>query len=209
MQYVSTVIALPSSLYHHRRCRCGVCPNVCQCTHHSSSSGILFRSQCQRNCIINSFFSTTSTTTEETMVKSQTSNPQKGLLQSKSSAVTAELMSCSASRAHRRKSANNGCRNTMLHKPVKTRFKRRCVVMGGRNQQWHADLVDMSNLKRQDDGTTFLLTVIDVFSKQVRCAPLKNKSAPSLVAAFNELLVDVVPTTLQIDKGLEFLNRLC
>ena len=78
-----------------------------------------------------------------------------------------------------------------------------------RNQQWHADLVDISNLKRQDDGTTFLLTVIDVFSKQVRCAPLKNKSAPSLVAAFNEVLVDVVPTTLQIDKGLEFLNRLC
>ena len=30
-----------------------------------------------------------------------------------------------------------------LHKPVTRRFKRRCVVVGGPNQQWQADLVDM------------------------------------------------------------------
>ena len=30
-----------------------------------------------------------------------------------------------------------------LHKPVRRRFKRRCVVVGGPNQQWQADLVDM------------------------------------------------------------------
>ena len=51
-----------------------------------------------------------------------------------------------------------------LHKPVRRRFKRRCVVVGGPNQQWQADLVDMSRLKKVNDGTTFILTVIDVFS---------------------------------------------
>ena len=60
-----------------------------------------------------------------------------------------------------------------LHKPVRRRFKRRCVVVGGPNQQWQADLVDMSQLKKVNDGTTFILTVIDVFSKlakeQVSC----------------------------------------
>ena len=34
-----------------------------------------------------------------------------------------------------------------LHKPVRRRFKRRCVVMGGPNQQWQADLVDMSRFE--------------------------------------------------------------
>ena len=34
-----------------------------------------------------------------------------------------------------------------LHKPVRRHFKRRCVVVGGPNQQWQADLVDMSRLK--------------------------------------------------------------
>ena len=97
-----------------------------------------------------------------------------------------------------------------LHKPVRRHFKRRCVVVGGPNQQWQADLVDMSRLKAANDGTTFLLTVIDVFSKRAWCIPLKSKSAASLVAAFRRLLNDVNnnrPTTLQTDKGSEFLNR--
>ena len=92
--------------------------------------------------------------------------------------------------------------------PVRRHFKRRCVVVGGPNQQWQADLVDMSRLKTANDGTTFLLTVIDVFSKRAWCIPLKSKSAASLVAAFRRLLNDVNrPTTLQTDKGSEFLNR--
>ena len=74
-----------------------------------------------------------------------------------------------------------------LHKPVRRHFKRRCVVVGGPNQQWQADLVDMSRLKTANDGTTFLLTVIDVFSKRAWCIPLKNKSAASLVAAFRRV----------------------
>ena len=95
-----------------------------------------------------------------------------------------------------------------LHKPVRRHFKRRCVVLGGPNQQWQADLVDMSRLKAANDGTTFLLTVIDVCSKRAWCIPLKSKSAASLVAAFRRLLNDVNrPTTLQTDKGSEFLNR--
>ena len=40
------------------------------------------------------------------------------------------------------------------------------VVVGGQNQQWHADLVDVANLKKYNNGTKFLLTVIDVFSKR-------------------------------------------
>ena len=97
-----------------------------------------------------------------------------------------------------------------LHKPVRRHFKRRCVVVGGPNQQWQADLVDMSRLKQTNDGTTFLLTVIDVFSKRAWCVPLKSKSAASLVTAFRQLLSNGnnrAPTTLQTDKGSEFLNR--
>ena len=94
-----------------------------------------------------------------------------------------------------------------LHKPVRRRFKRRCVVVGGPNQQWQADLVDMSRLKKTNDGITFILTVIDVFAKLAWCVPLKNKSAATLVAAFKQLLGNGAPNTLQTDKGTEFLNR--
>ena len=94
-----------------------------------------------------------------------------------------------------------------LHKPVRRRFERRCVVVGGSNQQWQADLVDMSRLKKVNDGTTFILTVIDVFSKLAWCVLLKNKSVASLVAAFTQLLSNGAPNKLQTDKGTEFLNR--
>ena len=94
-----------------------------------------------------------------------------------------------------------------LHKPARRRFKRRCVVVGGPNQQWQSDQVDMSRLKKVNDGTTFILTEIDVFSKLPWCVPLKNKSAASLVAAFTQLLSNGAPNTLQTDKGTDFLNR--
>ena len=94
-----------------------------------------------------------------------------------------------------------------LHNPVRRRFKRRCVVVGGPNQQWQADLADMWRLKKVNDGTTFILTVIDVFSKLAWCVPLRNKSAASLMAAFTQLLSNGAPNTLQTDKGTDFFNR--
>ena len=68
----------------------------------------------------------------------------------------------------------------------------------------------MSRLKQANNGITFLLTVIDVFSKLAWFVPLKNKSAAALVMALRQLLSNSnskAPTTLQTDKGSEFLNR--
>ena len=54
---------------------------------------------------------------------------------------------------------------------------------------------------------TFLLTVIDVFSKVALCVPMKNKSAASLVAALDITFSKGWPQTLQTYQGLEFLNK--
>ena len=79
--------------------------------------------------------------------------------------------------------------------------------MGSLRQQWQADLVDLSKLKKDNDGMTFLLTVIDVFSKVAWCVPMKNKSAASLVAALDTTFSKDWPKTLQTGQGLEFLNK--
>ena len=94
-----------------------------------------------------------------------------------------------------------------LHKPARRRFKRRCVIVGGMNQQWQADLVDLTTLKDDNDGMTFLLTIIDVFSKRARCIPMPSKSAATLVAALQIAFADDRPQTLQTDRGMEFLNK--
>ena len=79
--------------------------------------------------------------------------------------------------------------------------------MGGLRQQWQADLVDLSNWKNYNDGMTFLLTVIDVFSKVAWCIHLKNKSAASLVTALKSTFTNGWPKTLQTYQRLEFLNK--
>ena len=53
---------------------------------------------------------------------------------------------------------------------------------------------------------TFLLTVIDVFTKVAWCVPLKNKSATSMVAALTTTFTKTWPQTLHADQELEYLN---
>ena len=52
-----------------------------------------------------------------------------------------------------------------LHRPIKRRFPTRRVLVGGVDNTWSADLVDMQSFSKYIDGFKYLLNVIDVFSK--------------------------------------------
>ena len=75
-----------------------------------------------------------------------------------------------------------------LHKPVRYNFPRNRVIVTGIDDQWQADLVDISSLARFNKGYKFLLTCIDVFSKFAWVVPLKNKSGETLVNGFQSIL---------------------
>ena len=96
-----------------------------------------------------------------------------------------------------------------LHKPVRKTFKRRRVLVGGIDDQWQIDLVDLSSLSRENNKFRFLLTCIDVLSKYAWVVPLKDKSAQSVVVAMENILTDSnrTPNAIQGDKGKEFVNR--
>ena len=95
-----------------------------------------------------------------------------------------------------------------LHKPVRYNFPRNRVIVTGIDDQWQADLVDVSSLARFNKGYRFLLTCIDVFSKFASVVPLKNKTGESLVNGFQSILdLGQSPEKLQTDKGTGFLNR--
>ena len=64
----------------------------------------------------------------------------------------------------------------------------------------------MSHLVEENDGYRYLLTVIDVFSKQAWVKKLKKKDGKSVVDAFDEIFVTRKPVKLLTDKGKEFLN---
>lgn len=95
-----------------------------------------------------------------------------------------------------------------LHKPVRRKFKRRRVMVGGIDHQWQADLIDVQRLKKHNPGFNYILTIIDVLSKYAWVVPLKNKTGPVLVKAFEHIFEQGrKPLKLQTDKGAEFLNK--
>lgn len=95
-----------------------------------------------------------------------------------------------------------------LHKPVRKNFQRRRVIVGGIDHQWQADLIDIQRLKKYNERYSYLLCVIDVFSKYAWVVPLKNKTGTTLVQAFENIFKQGrKPLKLQTDKGTEFLNR--
>ena len=95
-----------------------------------------------------------------------------------------------------------------LHKPISRHFKRNRVIMGGIDQQWQMDLVDMQSMQKFNDGYCYLLVCIDVFSKYAWVVPLKNKKGPSLVEAFKIILASGCKLEKIItDQGTQFFNK--
>ena len=94
-----------------------------------------------------------------------------------------------------------------LHKPIRYKFQRRKVIVGGIDQQFQIDLLDVSAYAEQNEGIHFLLVVIDCFSKYAWVRPIKNKTGQSVTIAFDSILKEGrQPIAIQSDKGKEFLN---
>ena len=73
---------------------------------------------------------------------------------------------------------------------------------------WEADLASVQDVAKENDGVNYLLVVIDVLSKYVWVRPMKNKTARSLLEAFDFILSEGrKPEKLRTDKGTEFVNE--
>ena len=96
-----------------------------------------------------------------------------------------------------------------LHVPVRRKFRRRKTIVSGIGEQWQGDLVDVSSLKKYNRGNTFILTVVDCFSRVAYAVPLKNKTSKSVISGLKSVIKKAggVVRRFQSDKGIEFGNR--
>lgn len=93
-----------------------------------------------------------------------------------------------------------------LQKPARRPAKRENVVVSGIDNQW--DLANMSSFLKFNKSTTFLLVVIDIFSRFVWVQSLKNKTGKEVVKGFKQILHKGRQCKkLRTDKGSEFTNR--
>ena len=61
-----------------------------------------------------------------------------------------------------------------LHKLVIKKFKRRKVYVRFKDNIWAEDLAEMGPLSTKNRGVTYLICVIDVFTKYAWVTPLKD-----------------------------------
>jgi len=96
-----------------------------------------------------------------------------------------------------------------LHRPVTKNFRRNRVFAKSIDYLWEIDLIDLQSLKKYNNNFKYLVTCIDVLSKQAFVEALKNKSADSLLEAFKQILKKSgrKPEKIHTDRGSEFINK--
>jgi hypothetical protein len=93
-----------------------------------------------------------------------------------------------------------------LHKPIVKNFPRRKTFAKEINDLFQADLADMRNLASYNDGYSYILTCIDVFSRFGFAVPITDKRGSSVAIVFEKILAERVLNMLQTDRGVKFLN---
>ncbi|KAL4142621.1 hypothetical protein QTP88_005046 [Uroleucon formosanum] len=100
-----------------------------------------------------------------------------------------------------------------LHKPVRKIFPKRRIFTKGIDDLWAADLVIMRNYSDENKGYSYIITVIDTFSKFSWALELKKKDGINVSEAFEKIIKQAIsqnhqaPKLLHADKGLEFENK--
>jgi len=102
----------------------------------------------------------------------------------------------------------NGQETHGVHGEVRRKFKRNRVVVGGIDEQWDGDTMDMSSFAKANAGFRYILLLIDIFSKYIWVQPLKTKKGNEMVSALKVVFSQGrKPEVLRTDKGSEFVNR--
>jgi len=99
-------------------------------------------------------------------------------------------------------------KSSSLWAPRYTRYKRNSFVQIKRNFQFSIDLMFLVNYSEINDGFKYLLTTIDVFSRQAHVFALRTKKSEEVLKSI-KYLVEQVPSIkiLSSDLGTEFFNK--
>ena len=95
-----------------------------------------------------------------------------------------------------------------LHRQARKRYPTRKYIVHDIDEQWQADLADLSSLAHENNGYRYILTVVDIFSRYAWARPLKSKRGEEVAAAFEDIFREGrIPKRIQTDQGKEFENR--
>ena len=87
--------------------------------------------------------------------------------------------------------------------------KKRKVCSRFKDNVLAADLAEMGSLSSKNLGVTYLLCVMNVFTKHAWVKPFKGKKAKTVLSGFTEIVNEskCKPNKLQLDQRKEFYNN--
>ena len=94
---------------------------------------------------------------------------------------------------------------TLHSKSFKKRYNPSFIKYKG--QQMQADLIDIGNISKENNGIKYLLTIICSFTKKAWIQPIKSKKSDVVLHAFKILLKKAIkiPRSVLMDAGGEFI----
>ena len=69
-------------------------------------------------------------------------------------------------------------------------YQRAKIVVSNIDDQWQADLADMSNWQRENNGYRYILTVVDVMSRFAFARPIKHKNGQEVAQALEDIFAE-------------------
>ena len=95
-----------------------------------------------------------------------------------------------------------------IHKYPKTRFEREPIIVESIDEQWDADLIVITDLAKFNDGYSYILVLIDLFSRFCWARVIKKKTGVEVVHAFQSVFKEGRKCqSLRTDRGTEFTNK--
>jgi ribosomal protein S17 len=96
------------------------------------------------------------------------------------------------------------------HRRVIKKFPRSKTTSPGLGILWQSDLADFKSLAHANDGHTFVLFCIDIFSRFTYAVPLRSKSNPEMIRGFTKIfkMSKTIPHSIGTDSGMEYKGRL-
>lgn len=95
-----------------------------------------------------------------------------------------------------------------LHKEMKE-GRRNPHFLYLKNHRKEIDLCDVAKFKKDNDGVTFIVILIDCWTRFMVAEPVKNKSATDVLEAVKRMFnrIKEFPKYLGGDRGVEFINK--
>ena len=95
-----------------------------------------------------------------------------------------------------------------IHRSARCNYPCRKYDIGGLDEIFQADLVEMQPYARENKGYRYMITAIDVFPKYTWAVPVKNKTDIEITAGIKSILEQGrVPQNLQPDQRSQFYNK--